>query len=611
MKNLTDRRPGVLRALGLLMTLLAVAALAGCGGGGGGGGGGSAGGGGSGGDLPQPTGLHIDQTQLSVTVEEGETVGDSFIAGSIIGATEPVMVTVLYTNRAIASADFALTSTVSGRVTIRHQPWSKLLPGTYNDTVTIQACFDAACARPVPGSPVVVPVTFTLKAAKDAPVLDLTARGVALAVVPQAARRTASARVSDSGGASSHWTASSDAAWLSVTPSGNSGGDLVLTADERGLAPGQYVATVTVRSDNPLVQQAATMRVGLYLGTASATQMADLPVHDNVYDAQRRVLVTDPIRPLLYTTDRGTVIARHFHTGQSVARWTLPSGFVEALAVSDDGRELYVLDSGNKSLAVIDLDRMVLQRTLTPPVMRDVFSTSGDARLASMRLGDRAVLLINNHGVQPTAIGGSPVLDPLTGQELGRLQGDQGGLNGADLAATPDGHAVYGIQTQVTGVLNLHKLTLQRNSLGTIFGRDRLSVETFPSAGAPRIRADTGNVLVGLNEYVESGLVLVRAPSPVGDYFAAPSFILDTLVHGVATDGRIVVIQRRWGDTDYTRATVRQFSPSGALLQQWQDVRLVTAAQALMPDGLSDLKMCVSSDGLRAQHNYQLLDLPR
>jgi hypothetical protein len=53
--------------------------------------------------------------------------------------------------------------------------------------------------------------------------------------------------VSNSGGGTLSFTASDDAAWLSVAPaSGVAPKDLTVTADATGLAPGSYTATVTV-----------------------------------------------------------------------------------------------------------------------------------------------------------------------------------------------------------------------------------------------------------------------------------------------------------------------------------------------------------------------------
>lgn len=587
----------------LLVWLLVVSALAGCGGGGGGSS-----------DSPGSSGLRVDQALLNIEVEEGETAPEQIITGSITGATEPVQLSIRYTNRAIAFADFALTSTTTGRVRIRPAAWSTLQPGSYSDTVTVSACFDTACARPVPGSPVVVQVNYTLKAAQAAPVLNLATRGVAFAVVPQGARRTASVRVTDTGGTATRWTATSDAAWLNVTASGISGGEIVLTADERGLAAGQHLATVTVRSDNLLVQQTAALRVGLYLSHGvSAEQLSDVPAsHTNGFDVQRTMTVPDPIRPVLYTVDEGSIVARHFYSGLSTARWTLPNGQVEALAVSGDGRELYVLDSVNKNLAVIDLDNAVVQRTLPLQGLSGVFRNFRNARLASMRLGDRAVLLINQHNMDPVTIGASPVLDAQTGEELGRVNGSAGGLNGADLSVTPDGRSVFGIQTQVTGVLKLRNVTLLRNSKGTVFGRELLSTDDFPSAGLPAVRPDVGSVFVGLDEYAVSGTALVRVANPMSESYAGGIGWPFTTARAVAADGRVVVLSRRWYETDATRAVVRMFSASGTLQQEWEDVRPASFAQPLLPQsGPGDLAMCISSDGLRAQNNYQLLELSR
>ncbi|HEX6637312.1 MAG TPA: hypothetical protein VF033_06630, partial [Steroidobacteraceae bacterium] len=79
--------------------------------------------------------------------------------------------------------------------------------------------------------------------------------GVSFSRLPTRSVLRRKVRIYDSAGRSDiAWSASDDASWLSVTPGGNTGGDLELVADATNLAPGQiYYATVTVSSSSTLI----------------------------------------------------------------------------------------------------------------------------------------------------------------------------------------------------------------------------------------------------------------------------------------------------------------------------------------------------------------------
>src|SRR4029434_7371551 len=141
-------------------------------------------------------------------------------------------------------------------------------PGTYSDTISIFACFDQACLRPVMGSPKHVAVSYTVTR-NPPPTLLLSDHGVAFASVPGRAHLTRTLSVRDSTGTASTWSAVSDAPQcVRLTSSGASGSPLTLSANPVGLADGFYEARVTVTSSNPAIAQAQTVRVGLYVSRA-------------------------------------------------------------------------------------------------------------------------------------------------------------------------------------------------------------------------------------------------------------------------------------------------------------------------------------------------------
>ena len=51
-------------------------------------------------------------------------------------------------------------------ITITFKTPASLGPGTYNDTLTLKACFDQACTRQVLSSPQTVPITYTVVVAQ-------------------------------------------------------------------------------------------------------------------------------------------------------------------------------------------------------------------------------------------------------------------------------------------------------------------------------------------------------------------------------------------------------------------------------------------------------------
>ena len=116
-----------------------------------------------------------------------------------------------------------------------------LAPGTYTGSVTVTA-------SGVAGSPATVPVTLTVTPPPPPP---------ALAVAPSSLGFTATAGgtppagkaidVTNTGGGTLSYSASDDAAWLSVAPaSGSAPQAVAATVNQAGLAVGTYTATITV-----------------------------------------------------------------------------------------------------------------------------------------------------------------------------------------------------------------------------------------------------------------------------------------------------------------------------------------------------------------------------
>lgn len=583
------------------LVALACAALAACGGGGGGGSSGSIGGGGG---AAPAQGLNLDQTALNWDIEEAETAGSLAITGAINGATEPVFLFVEHTDVAISSAQFELTGTTTGKLTVNPRPWSALQPGSYKDRVTVRACFDSKCTREVVGSPKTVDVNFKLRAAAATPALELSQYGVAFAKAPHGKRLTHNVKVRDTVSDTSAWTATSDAAWLSVTPSGTSGGNLTLTANEAGLAAGQHLASVTVRSDNPRVTGAQTLAVGLYVTrSARAAEMSQRP-HDYDVDASLygRAATMDPVRPVLYSTFTDRIVARHFYTGELLATWPLlgdttsgSRGAILSLTVSDDGRELYALEQRSNSIHVIDLQRSRIDRSFSVAAVDGLFTNFNAGRIVFFRLNGRGMLLAND-GPFPT-IGVSTLLNPQTGAKEASLPLDGAGLHLLDLVPSVDGRFIYAGRSDGASRVLL-QVRPAINAKGTVFAR----VVSVPG-GSPRPMPG-GGVMDGFDVFQSTDSALIAAPSPIREALNALTFH-PKVAWALGSDGRMLI-----GTNPYFSepgADIWLFRADGTLQTRWKDASF--NSQAFLPS-FPLMSLSISSDGLRAQSDYKLIDLP-
>lgn len=169
--------------------------------------------------------------------------------------------------------------------------------------------------------------------------------GVAFSSFPsrQVLSRTLSVR--DSYGLSGvSWTATVDSgqSWLSATPSGVTGDPLIVTADPTGLSPGQYSAHVNVTSPTNLSQ---LVYVGLTVGSTDPAQL-------DFSTVTAAAALTNPVEPWVYILNEGardSIDVYDTNTGSKVRTITGTFTRASALAISDDGNTLYVLEPANGS----------------------------------------------------------------------------------------------------------------------------------------------------------------------------------------------------------------------------------------------------------------------
>lgn len=190
-----------------------------------------------------------------------------------------------------------------------------------------------------------VPVSLNL----EAHLLLSSDTGVAFAAMPDLARTTRTLQIKDSYGlATTAWSAVSDQAWLTITPSGTTPSDLVLTADPTGLLPdSMHYATVTVTA--PGTQNTERIQVGFWIGAAAPAALQTIP-------GTWKDLAIDPIRPYVYLSNgTGDITVYHIYTGAVVTTYHSGPAQFGHMTVSYDGATLYAANATDFTVVPINL----------------------------------------------------------------------------------------------------------------------------------------------------------------------------------------------------------------------------------------------------------------
>ena len=191
-----------------------------------------------------------------------------------------------------------------------------------------------------------VPVTFNLEADN----LFVSADGVAFSKFPSSSMLTRTLTVASTIGLTTvPWAASSDQSWLTVTASGTTGGNLVLTADPTSLtADKEYIANVTITSSDSTIENTQKVRVGLWVGSTDPSS-ASVSITSGAIS-----VATDPVEPYVFVNSGGgSVSVYNVYTGALVTTYSSLAFVVGKMTTSTDGNTLYVADlSLNKILPV-------------------------------------------------------------------------------------------------------------------------------------------------------------------------------------------------------------------------------------------------------------------
>jgi hypothetical protein len=299
-----------------------------------------------------------------------------------------------------------------------------------------------------------LPVTFNLEANR----IVVGAAGVGLSSWPGRSVLSRNVGVfSTVGRTDVPWTATSDQGWLSVTSSGTTVGSITLTADATGLAAGTtYFATVNVTSSDPTVENDQTIRVGLtVLGAAPADQSLAVAA---TYAA------ASPVEPIVFLHNGGADITGYdVYAAKAVRTFTGVVAAAGAMAVSGDGRTLFVYDTTNFRVTALD--------AVTGAFLRNYTSTPLDTNTPY----GGGILAFQPGGAPALITPSSRVYDLATGTEYAASSRYSGAIWAYGLSASAGGGYVA-TQSSVDAVkrtaLNGGGLIFNHVAYGEVSGAD-------------------------------------------------------------------------------------------------------------------------------------------
>lgn len=214
-----------------------------------------------------------------------------------------------------------------------------LVGGTYTGRVEIAATVGSLVLT---GE---VPVTFNIEANR----IVVGASGVGFSSSSAGSVLTRNVTVfSTIGRTDVPWQATSDQNWLTVTPSGVTGGEITLTAQPSGLSMDTtHFATVTVSSSDTSVENTQTIRVGLYVSSTAPTTLSQ--------SVAVGFVTTSPVEPIVFVSNAGAdVTAYNVYTGAVDRTFTAVVAQAGPMAMSSDGQDLFVYDETNEQVVELD-----------------------------------------------------------------------------------------------------------------------------------------------------------------------------------------------------------------------------------------------------------------
>jgi Viral BACON domain len=155
------------------------------------------------------------------------------------------------------------------------------------------------------------------------------------------------------------WNATSNQSWLSVTDGGMTGDQLQLIANPDGLSVGTHFAEVTIISPDNQVENQEKVRVGLtvldedpvdsFINFSTTKSLNDLVSNQILFG-----MVASPVEPLVFVNLENQISAYNLFTGDLERNFNIASSQARSLTISQDGRKLYVYDTGTFEVLEID-----------------------------------------------------------------------------------------------------------------------------------------------------------------------------------------------------------------------------------------------------------------
>lgn len=294
-------------------------------------------------DLKQPT-ISSNLDALVVGGENGRTLTASALTFSLnTGAfTHPWKV---------ESVPAWLTPVPSGSLGTQASPTVRLTPVVSQVIGSGVKSGEIVVSAQVNGDKVTktIPAVTKLEQRK----LLFSETGMLFVSTPEISTLSRTITVRDNFGLSTGWTASSDATWLKLTPSGvtNSSGlsDFALSVDTTKLptmiGDQTYLATVTLAPSDTTVQAPEKLVVGLWYGYTSPSTVVPASVK---MPTQYQYVIADPVRPLVYahTYFGSDIDVFNVYTGKLIGTHKNVATRGATMAITHDGSSLYVLDIG-------------------------------------------------------------------------------------------------------------------------------------------------------------------------------------------------------------------------------------------------------------------------
>ena len=254
----------------------------------------------------------------------------------------------------LSSGSSSGAETINGIVTgagtsIDLTPVASLVSGTHGANLALQ----------VTVGPVVLTRTIAVTLNKEASRLVASNIGVAFTAAPSRSVLTRTLKINSSIERDDiPWSAVSDQSWLTVTSSGLTGDDLVLTADETSLSVGTHIAEVRVSSSDTNVENEEVIRVGLTVldadpADANINLASTFSVSDAIAGIGRFGMVASPVEPWVYIGLGSQINIYNQFSGALVHSYMPAVGSIGSMAISQDGTKLYVHDPVN--LKVVEL----------------------------------------------------------------------------------------------------------------------------------------------------------------------------------------------------------------------------------------------------------------